>query len=120
MTHGGKKITKIIEELTIYFFALGAKKIQSDIELNGHQAVIRFRTDYNPECRGYLDRLEEYLNEPKNEGIEDFYWELAGSGDPGESSQLLLVGMMVEKAEVEIGEREVYLTLYRELEEDMY
>ena len=61
--------------------------------------------------------MEKYFNEPKNEGIEDFYWELAGSGDPGESSQLLLVGMMIDRAEINILDAEVELRLYKELED---
>ena len=45
--------------------------------------------------------------------MEDIYWELAGSGDPGETSQLLLLGMMIKKAEIEIDEKEVRLKLYK-------
>ncbi len=116
MTHGEKKIAKIIEELTMYFFAIGAGKIQSGIEIIDGEAVIRFSADYDKENRDKLDKLEEYFNEPKNEGIEDCYWELAGSGDPGESSQLILLGMMVDKAEITIGDEEVYMVLYRELD----
>ena len=55
------------------------------------------------------------LNEPKNDGVEDIYWELAGSGDPGESSQLLLLGMMLDKAEVNTVPDKVSLKLYKEL-----
>ncbi|MDE7008792.1 MAG: hypothetical protein K2P07_11665 [Lachnospiraceae bacterium] len=47
--------------------------------------------------------------------MEDIYWELAGSGDPGETSQLLLLGMMIKKAEIEIDEKEVRLKLYKPL-----
>lgn len=115
MTHGEKKIAKIIEELTMFFFTLGADKIESGIERHGKQVTITFHSNYQPECRHSLDSLEEYLNEPKNEGIEDFYWELAGSGDPGETSQLLLVGMMIDRAEVTVAEDTVSLKLYKEL-----
>ena len=62
-----------------------------------------------------MSSLEKYLNEPKNEGLEDFYWELAGSGDPGETIQLLLVGMMIDKAEIKIDENRVKIILYKEL-----
>ena len=54
--------------------------------------------DYSPEYEDRLNSLEKYLNEPKNEAMEGFYWELAGAGDPGEGSQLLLVGMMTDEA----------------------
>lgn len=113
MTHGRKKVTKIIEELTIYFFTMGARKVESSIELDGDWATIHFRSDYDKEKKAEVLQLREYLNEPKNEGLEDFYWELAGSGDPGESSQLILIGMMIDKAEINIGDGEVSLVLYK-------
>lgn len=117
MTHERKKVAKIIEELTMYFFTAGADRISSDIKKDGNQVLITFRSNYQPDCEHMLENLEEYLNEPKNTGIEDIYWELAGSGDPGESSQLLLVGMMVDKAIVQREPDQVVLTLYKELQE---
>lgn len=116
MTHGEKKIAKIIEELTMYFFTVEADYIQSGIERNANQVKITFQANFNPEYHDRVLVLEKYLNEPKNEGMEDFYWELAGSGDPGETSQLLLVGMMIDKAEITIGDAEVSLVLYKELD----
>ena len=113
MTHGRKKVTKIIEELTIYFFTMGAKKVESSIELEEDWATIRFHADYDSSQRVHVEKLHTYLNEPKNEAMEDFYWELAGAGDPGEGSQLILVGMMIDKAEINIGESEVSLVLYK-------
>lgn len=64
-----------------------------------------------------MDYLNEFLNEEKNAGMEDIYWELAGSGDPGESSQLLLIGMMINKAEIEITDTHVELKLYKDYNE---
>lgn len=115
MTHEEKKIGKIVEELTMYFFSIGADHIVSAIDRAGRDVTITMECNYLPECREELSRLSEYLNEPKNDGVEDIYWELAGSGDPGESSQLLLLGMMLDKAEVDIGEDKISLKLYKEL-----
>lgn len=116
MTHGEKKIAKIVEELTLYFFAMGSDSIQSGIQRSGNQVKIDFCANYAPEKREKIQALEKYLNEPKNEGMEDFYWELAGSGDPGESSQLLLVGMMIDRAEIAIDQEKAVLTLYKEID----
>ena len=116
MTHREKKIAKIIEELTMYFFAVGATEIESGIELEDNQAIIRFRANYDAENKDKLSRLEEYFNEPKNEGLEDCYWELAGSGDPGESSQLILIGMMIDSHEVHRYGNEVEIVLYKNKE----
>ncbi len=115
MTHEEKKIGKIVEELTMFFFSIGADHIASSIDRDGKNVVITMECNYQPEYREDMNRLSEYLNEPKNDSVEDIYWELAGSGDPGESSQLLLLGMMLDKAEVNISEEKVSLKLYKEL-----
>lgn len=117
MMHEEKKVAKIVEELTMFFFAMGADDIQSEIEKHDRQVVISFHANYDSAYEDKLAGLKEYLTEEKNEGMEDIYWELAGSGDPGETSQLLLVGMMIDKAEISVKEevREVELKLYKQL-----
>lgn len=120
MIHEEKKVAKIIEELTMYFFAIGANEMSSGIKRADNQVTITFRSNYHPDYEYKLDHMEEYLREPKNEGIEDIYWELAGSGDPGETSQLLLLGMMIDKAKIKRGEGVVEITLYKELVEETF
>lgn len=117
MTHEEKKVGKIVEELTMFFFSIGADDIKTELKRQDNQIEVLFESNYQPEYEENLHRLKEYLNEPKNEGMEDIYWELAGSGDPGESAQLLLIGMMLDKAEVEITGEKVRLHLYKELHE---
>lgn len=48
--------------------------------------------------------------------MEDIFWELAGSGEPGESSQLILIGMMVDQHEIHHYENEVEIILYKKKE----
>ena len=115
MVHEERKITKIVEELSIFFFAIGAEKLSSEIEKGAREAKITFRANYLPEHEHSIHTLEKYLNEPKNEAIEAIYWELAGSGDPGETTQLILLGMMVDRYEIKKYENEVELVLYKEL-----
>lgn len=115
MLHEERKISKIVEELTVYFLAVGADDIKSEIEIEDSQAVIRFRANYHPEQEEKLENVEKYLKDQKNDGVEDIYWELAGSGDPGESSQLLLVGMMVDGADIQMRDGFVELILYKAL-----
>ena len=95
MTHEEKKVAKIVEELTLFFFAIGADRMESGISRKDNRVIITFEANYQSEYEDRIHSLEKYMNEPKNEGFEDIYWELAGSGDPGESSQLLLIGMMI-------------------------
>lgn len=116
MMHNEKKLANIVEELTMFFFSIGATDVRSSVQIQDCRGKIEFDADYKTEFEEKLSSLEEYLNEPKNEGLEDFYWELAGSGDPGETSQLLLVGMMIDKAEISIEENRVKINLYKELD----
>lgn len=116
MTHEEKKITKIVEELTLFFFAIGAENIKSGIRKQGKTVVIQFESDYGLDYEYRLHALDKYFSEPKNEGIEDVYWELAGSGDPGETSQLLLIGMMIDGYKIDKQEGYIKLELYKELE----
>lgn len=115
MVHEEKKVAKIVEELTLYFFAVGANEIQSKILREDNMAVISMQANYHPDYREQLYSLDENLNSPRNDGIEDIYWELVGSGEPGEQSQLLLIGMMIDKAEIDLQEESVKLKLYKEL-----
>lgn len=116
MIHEMKKAARIIEELTMYFLALGATHVESSIDKEGRKGTIHFQANYDPQYRYRLDNLESLLNQPKNRGMEDLYWELAGSGDPGESSQLLLVGMMIDRAQIQLEDSRVSLVLHKELE----
>lgn len=115
MIHEEKKVGKIIEELTMFFFSVGADSISSHVKREDNMVIINFASNYDVEQKERLVYLNKYLNEPKNEGMEDIYWELAGSGDPNETSQLLLLGMMLDKAEVTVDEDRVYLKLYKEM-----
>lgn len=118
MKHEEKKVAKIVEELTMFFFTIGADSMESSIKRKENMDIIHFTSNYDPYYRRDLHYLEKYLNEEKNAGMEDIYWELAGSGDPGESSQLLLLGMMIDKAEIKITDEKVELTLYKEIQKD--
>ena len=113
MIHEEKKVAKIIEELTMFFFTVGADEIETKIKRNDHTDIIWIIANYDNEYKDELAYLEEYLNKEKNDGLEDIYWELAGSGDPGETSQLLLIGMMIDKAEIEITESKVEIKMYK-------
>lgn len=116
MMHNEKKLANIVEELTMFFFAIGATDIHSSIRICENRGNIEFDADYGSEYQERLLSLEKYLKMPKNDAMGDFYWELAGSGDPGETSQLLLVGTMVDEAEISVEGDRVKIMLYKELD----
>ncbi len=114
MIHEEKKIAKIIQELAMYFFSIGADTISSKIEIKEDVVKLTFRANYLPENEEDIQYLEKCLStEQRNEGMGDIYWELMGSGDPGESNQMLLVSMLVDDYEVQKYENEIELHLYK-------
>jgi len=117
MIHERKKIARIVEELTLFFFALGADRIQSGIKEDGNGVVIDFQANYQPENEYKLEQMEKDLNCAKNDSMKDLYWELAGSGEPEDTEQLLLVGMMIDQVQIRKEEGEVYLRLYKTQQE---
>ena len=64
MRHEEKKIVKIVEELTVYFFALGADRIRTDIKRGRKEVVIQFEANYEQEYASNLSYLEEFLCGP--------------------------------------------------------
>ena len=115
MLHEEKKAAKIVEELTVFFLGAGATQMNSSMKRMQGKMHITFTSNYAPECKYRLEAMEDFLRSPKNDGIEDIYWELAGTGDPGETSQLLLIGMMVDEAEVIKESDEVTIRLCKAL-----
>lgn len=109
MLHEEKKTAKIVEELTMFFFGIGGNEMTSSIKREQKKVYIRFTSNYHHAFAHKIEVMEDYLNRPKNDGIEDIFWELAGSGDPGEASQLLLIGMMIDQAVIH--RHEGYVTI---------
>ncbi len=106
-----KKLVKIVEELTLFFFTVGGDDISTRIKEDSDKSTITVSSNYCPECAHKLNNLIEFLNRERNSCIEDIYWELAGCGDTDHSSQLLLVGVMVDTATVDITDDTVTVTL---------
>ena len=115
MLHEEKKLAKIVEELTVFFFGIGGNDMSSSIKRVGQTAIISFKSNYAPHFSEKLDSMKECLEGQKNDGMEDIYWELVGSGDPGEGSQLLLIGMMVDEAIIEKQDDYVLIQLVRHM-----
>ena len=113
MHHEQEKAGKIVAELSMYFMALGATRVDSSIVLEDRHGRIAFEANYPPEQEEKLQELK-CLNQQRNNGIEEIYWELAGVGSHGDSSQLLLVGTMIDRAEISVENGIARLALYKD------
>lgn len=99
----------------MFFFGIGGNDMSSSIKRVGQTAIISFKSNYDMKFSNKLESMKKCLEEQRNDGMEDIYWELIGSGDPGESSQLLLIGMMVDEAVIEKEEDYVLIQLVKHM-----
>ena len=89
---------------------LGKRKLEDGYELS-------LKSRYDPAERKKVNDLDRFLNQAeKNEGLEEFFWQLAGVSGLGQDSELHLIGQMVDCRRLEIGTDTVELTLFKRRE----
>ncbi len=98
MKHYKKRIAKIADELITYCFFMGSKDISLNIKEEKEFYKIYLRCNYPEGSQDKVEKLVKLLNCPKQEGIEEYYWELTGEGDV--NNELSLIGMIIDKIEV--------------------
>jgi hypothetical protein len=109
MKHNKKRISKIVDELITYFFSMGATDM--NIQEKKDYYKITLNTNYIAKDQAKIEKLIKSLKCDKQEEMEEYYWELAGDCDV--DTELTLVGMMIDKAEINIHEESIQLILYR-------
>lgn len=111
MRHEIKRISKILDELITFCFLHGTKIMNISLENQEEYFKIHLESD-NIDCNDVrVKELKKLLNYPRQEEVEEYYWELAGECDT--DTELTLVGMMVDKAEVNFYGTSLAITLYR-------
>lgn len=111
MKHYKKRVSKIVDELMTYFFSMGATDICINLQETDEYYKIHFKCNYSGNNEEKIEKMVKYLKCDKQEEMEEYYWELAGDSDV--DTELTLVGMMTDEAEINIGEDTIELTLYR-------
>ena len=100
-----KKITTIVDELTTFFFSVGS----NDMVVK----IIFFASNFDTKMQRTVEHLEENLTRGRAPEIEESYWGLNGSGDFQDENELILIGAMIDSAQVEICEGYATLNLFR-------
>ena len=70
MLHEEKKVAKIVEELTMFFFTIESTNMNSSILKLNNEAVITFHANYNPKYeyrRNYVQVKWYYLDKVLND-----------------------------------------------------
>lgn len=108
-----KKIATIVNELTTYFFSIGSNDMVVKIKETPTGFSIFFASNFEPNFMSRVQRLERLLTYGRAPEIEESYWGLTGMGHVDDENELLLVGAMVDSAEVDICEDHATLNLFR-------
>lgn len=108
-----KKITTIVDELTTFFFSVGSNDMVVKVKETPKGFDIFFASNFDAKMQRAVEHLEENLTRGRAPEIEESYWGLTGCGDSGDEHELLLVGAMIDSAEVHICEGYATLNLFR-------
>lgn len=107
-----EKSIRIVSELMLYCHGLGCTNCHIDFDLQPQTAYYEIRAPLADVDPAELERARCYLNQKRDPTMEQTYWMLQGQS--GDQDQLMLVGMMVDQAEVEWENGELYIRLVRQ------
>lgn len=108
-----RKMSHIIDELYTALLHYGSADVDLHIkrEENGLHLIVR--GNFAPEHEHHILRMGELLNPPvRSPAMVEEYWELAGEDQYTSESELALVGMMADAAELTIEGCEVNIDLF--------
>ena len=98
MKHKFEKILRVTADLLTYCHQLGATDYHVDMTQHGEQCHCHIRCTVRGLFEDSLNELRTELARPRMQEIEQSYWGL--SGEIESDTELTLVGMMVDTAEV--------------------
>ncbi|TCT12978.1 hypothetical protein EDC18_11052 [Natranaerovirga pectinivora] len=111
MKHTNKRACKIINELATFLLMIGATDLTINVKNSEEEFIITINSDYRNGEEKNVQKLIRGITSPKQEEIEEYYWELAGESDV--EGELNLIGIMIDKAEVDVTQDQLKITLYR-------
>lgn len=111
MKHEIKKISKILDEIITFAFHHGTDKMNISIENNSEYFKIQIDVDNVDYTDKKVKQLKQLLSTPRQPECEEYYWELTGECDT--DTELSLVGIMTDIAEVNFKGDSLNITLYR-------
>lgn len=103
-THVDHRVVKIVDEILCFFYSLKASNIKMDMQIKDHCTEISFwATIKEPIIQRRLDKIKKLLSSPRAHELEEYYWGLTGN-DMTPSTELSLVGMMIDEYTIEYDE----------------
>ena len=98
MKHVNQRNIRIVDELMNFCAKLGADKFQIEVANEEKETQIFFRAYIKYIDEETLETMKKLLSSPRYHEMEEYYWNLPGDDDT--DTELTLVGMMTDQAEV--------------------
>lgn len=111
MRHEHRKVSRIADELITFFLEHHAKEIKLNVKDLQDREVITIKASPVDHLNEVIEDLEKVLSYPRESEMEEYFWELAGECDY--SSELALVGSMIDRANIDYEEDYICLELIR-------
>ncbi len=111
MKHEIKKICKIVDEMTTLLLKDDTDVVEFKINRLEDRTIISI-IDYNTRyTQKEIDDLVECFNVQRQREVEEYYWQLVGESD--DDSELTIIGIMVDNADVDLRDGNMYIHLTR-------
>lgn len=113
MKHVNLRNIKLVDELMSFCYKYGAKKIDINIETADNEVIIYLKTYTKKISSETLELANTLLSAPRCHEMEEYYWNL--SGDDDTDTELTLVGMMTDEAEIDYNNDLLEIKLKRKI-----
>lgn len=109
-----QKMSRVIDEIGAALFACGATEVSLRLKKEPEGLRLLVQGDYlpgqPPEARaGWEKLLQPEIRDP---ALAETFWELAGADLAHDTSELALVGQILDDARVVLGEQSVEMELF--------
>jgi hypothetical protein len=98
MKNSNQRNIKIIDELMSFCYKNNCENIKIDISCQSNITTIILNADIPNIKEKDLIYIKKSLDTPRYHEMEEYYWSL--TGDDPDSTELSLVGMMVDESEI--------------------
>lgn len=107
MSHRLEKNLKILDELIIYCYKNGGKNITVNLNWEDNASLFQVSAKVNAIPKEDIERLVTKLNVTRQREVEENYWALGGDSELRGESELSLVGMMLDEAQITYEDKEL-------------
>lgn len=114
MTYENKKVNMIINVMMTILMNRGGTDIDLHLNKNDNQFKIHIIERNCGEDKQFMTNLDTNLNIQRQHEVEEYYWKLCG--DNTTDDVFMIIGVMIDKAEIFMENEDLHIKLYRNIE----